>query len=228
MFRDETAARDTIRVLIVDDHPMIRELIRLSCGASRFVRVVGEAASGEEAVELCRRTRPDVVILDLHLPGFDGREVIRRLKADGTDARILVVTAQADPAVLFDCGRLGADGFIGKTEAVTSIVDHLHALERERTPSRDADDETRARPAAEPPAGKKASPELTGRERQVLALLAEGLTNRQIASRLKLSCRTVEWFVQQLYRKLDATNRVEALARAVSLRLVDFQARSSA
>jgi DNA-binding NarL/FixJ family response regulator len=214
-------------VLLVDDHPLIRELIRIACSASPSVIVIGEAASGEEAVEMCRRTSPDVLILDLNLPRYGGLEVIRRLKAEGSGVRILVVTAHDDPAVLFDCRRLGVDGFIRKTEAVTSILEHLEALGSGRAASGDH--------AGAGPDGPSASGRMAGgtgdptrREREVLRLLADGLTDRQIASRLMLAQRTAEWHVQRLYRKLGVTHRVEALARAVSLGLLDSPARSSA
>src|SRR6266540_190566 len=95
------------RLLIVDDHPMVRDMIRLGCEDKPGLQVVGEASSGREALEACRADRPDVVVLDLILPGMDGFEVIRRLRRDGSKAKILVLTNRDDRDAIFESFRLG-------------------------------------------------------------------------------------------------------------------------
>ena len=215
-----------IRVMIVDDHPMVRDMIRLGCEDRPTIRVMGEFGEGEEALQACRIDDPDVIVVDLILPGMDGFEVIRRLRQQGSRARMLILTNRDDHDAVFESFRLGADGFLEKTAPLDEIVRAIEAVgrgqqvfrkEHERMAHRRlAEMARRARRAA------KAASVLTRRERQVLELIAEGLTTRQMASRLQLSERTVETHIANLYGKLEVRTRVQAVHRAAGLGLVNL------
>jgi len=213
-------------VLIVDVHPVIRGVVRLACDASPLLRVVGEAADGEGALEMCRRLSPDVMVLDPALPGVDGLEVTRRLRSEGSPVGILVLAGRTDDQTLLECIRAGADGFLAKNAGVRSITEAIETIggggrvfteEQERAAV--AELGRMARQAREV-SGVVAR--LTPRELEVLGLLGHGLTMKQVASRLGLSPRTVESHIAKLYRKLGVRTRVQAVARGASLGLIDL------
>jgi DNA-binding NarL/FixJ family response regulator len=216
----------TIRVLVVDDHPMVRDVIAMACRDRPSLDVVGEAGDGLEALELCRTLQPDVVVLDLGLPGLHGSDVIRLLRERGHPVRILVVSGRDDHAAIFESLRLGADAYLEKTRSVEHIAaaveavasgtqvfgmdQHRGALDALREIAR------RSRETA------RVSASLTAREGEVLDLIARGLTTRQMASHLGVSERTIETHVSHVYEKLEVRTRVQALQRATALRLIDL------
>jgi len=214
------------RVLVVDDHPMVRDMIRIGCADKPALEVIAEASSGLEALEFCRLDDPDVVVLDLILPGIDGFEVIRRLREGGSKARIFILTNRDDRDAIFEAFRLGADGFMEKTAPLDEIIRSIETIGQGRQVFRKehermahhhlAEMARKARKAA------KAASVLTMREREVLQLIAQGLTTRQMASRMTLSERTVETHIANLYDKLDVRTRVQAVQRAAGLGLVSF------
>jgi DNA-binding NarL/FixJ family response regulator len=215
-----------VRILIVDDHPLIRQIIRLGCEGRPDLEIVGEAADGHQALAMARELQPDVVVLDLVIPGMDGFEVASRLRANGSAARILIVSAHGERGIVFEALRLGAAGFLEKTASVDEIVaavvavaggTEVFSVEHERSAQARLGELARAARSA-----ARAAATLTARERQVLQLIVEGLTSRQVATRLQLSERTVETHIANLYRKLDVRTRVQALHRAASLGLVDL------
>jgi DNA-binding NarL/FixJ family response regulator len=214
----------TIRVLVVDDHPMVREVIARACADRSGIVVVGEAGNGHEAVEKCRELGPDVLILDLGLPGLSGFEVIHLINEAGLAPSILVVSARDDQAAIFECIRLGVHGYLVKTGPVEDIADAVEAvafgarvfsLEQQRAAHAALRDlARRSRDSA------RAAAHVTPRELTVLRLLADGSTNRQIASMLGVSERTVSTHLAQVYRKLDVGNRLQATNRARELQLL--------
>jgi DNA-binding NarL/FixJ family response regulator len=221
-----TGNQQTVRVLVVDDHPMVRMMVRIACDGRNGLSIVGEAADGNEALEMAASLRPDVIVLDLILPGITGLEVAGRLGLDDSTARILVLTATDDKAAVFEALRLGVSGYIEKTASVDEIADAIQAVARgELVFSKELERRAQvqlgefARKARET---ARALARLTPREREVLALLAEGLSTRQIARRLGLSDRTVESHIGNVYQKLDVRTRVQALYRAAGLGLVDL------
>ncbi len=216
-----------IRVLVVEDHPVLRGVIRLACEQTPGLAIVGEAASGEEGLEAARALRPDVLVLDLSLPGeLQGLDLARMVREEGVVGRILVLTGRTDERSIFEAMRAGVDGYLEKTSGVRFIADALlrvGAGQRVFTPEQERAAlaelgrlAERARRTAE------VRTLLTERELEILRLLAEALTVKQVASRLRISPRTVESHIAKLYRKLGARNRVQAVARAKELGLVEL------
>ena len=215
---------EVIRVLVVDDHPMVRQIVAMACDDRPSLRVVGHAGDGWEALEQCALLHPDVVVLDLGLPGLSGFEVLVRIREESPSTRVLVVSGRDDPAAVFESVRLGADGYLEKTGSVDDIaasveavgqgtkvfsVDHQRAVRGQL-----GDLVRRSRRAA------SLAARMTRREREILELLAAGLSTRLIASRLGVSESTAEAHSRSLYRKLGVRNRVEAVHRAAQMRLV--------
>jgi DNA-binding NarL/FixJ family response regulator len=216
-----------VRVLIVEDHPVLRGVVRLACEHTPGLALAGEVGTGEEAVEACRTLTPDVVVLDLSLPGrLQGLDVARTVRAEGTAARILVLTGRTDEQALFDAIRAGADGYLEKTAGVRFIADALHRVgrgERVFTPEQEriavAELGRMARQARQ---SSDVRAVLTDRELQILELVSQGLTVKQVASRIGLSPRTVETHIAKLYRKLGVRNRVQAVSKAAALGLIEL------
>jgi DNA-binding NarL/FixJ family response regulator len=216
----------TARVLIVADQPVLRNVIRTACGVSPHLEVAAEVASGREALDACRFLFPDLVLIDVSLPDMSGLEVARRLRREVPRPKILVLSGRTDHETLFESIRVGVDGYLEKTTGVQEVVaalERLAAGERLITPEqeRSAIEELgrlvrRAREASD------ISPSITRREIAILEHLGSGLTVRQVATRLGVSARTVEARVAKLYRKLDASNRVQALAKAADLGLIEL------
>jgi DNA-binding NarL/FixJ family response regulator len=223
-----TGTEQRVRVLVVDDHPIVRAMVRLACDERDGLTVVGEAGDGNEALRLATELQPDVIVLDLILPGMNGLEVAQRLALDESTARILILTATDDKSAVFEALRLGVSGYVEKTASVDEIADAIQTVARgELVFSKELERRAQvqlgefARKARET---ARALARLTPRERQVLALLAEGLSTRQIAKRLGLSDRTVESHIGNVYQKLDVRTRVQALYRAAGLGLVNLVA----
>lgn len=206
---------------------MLRGVVRLACEHADGLTLAGEAATGEDAVEACRTIRPDVVVLDLALPGkVQGLDVARTLRAEGTADKILVLTGRTDDQAVFETIRVGADGYLEKTAGVRFIADALRRVaagERVFTPEQEriavsmlGEMARRARESSDVRAV------LTQRELQILDLLSRGVTVKQVASRLGLSPRTVETHISKLYRKLGVRNRVQAVSKATAIGLVEL------
>lgn len=213
------------RVLIVEDHPVLRGVIRLACEHSRDLAIVGEVEDGEQALEMARELSPDVIVLDLSLPGeLQGLEVARRLRAEGSTAKILILTGRTDDRSVFDSIRAGADGFLEKTAGVRFIADALTRVaagERVFSPDQERSAlQELGRMARRARASSGAQAIVTPRELEILEFVSLGLTVKQVATRLGLSPRTVEAHIAKLYRKLGVRNRVQAISRAVSLGLI--------
>lgn len=218
----------TASVLIVEDHPVLRGVIRLACEHAPGLEVAAEVEDGEAALEACRTLAPDVVVLDLSLPGeIQGLDLARQVRAEGLPVRILVLTGRTDDKALFESVAAGVDGYLEKTAGVRFIAESLTRVargERVFTPVQErgavAELGRRARHAREA-SGVRAR--LTDRELEILEYVSLGLTVRQVARRLGLSPRTVETHIAKLYRKMGVRNRVQALSRAASLGLIELR-----
>lgn len=211
------------RVLVVDDHPVVRAVVRAACDACDALTVVREA-SLQDAIDASARTAPDVVAVHPPRGGPSGEDVVRRLREQRGDARIVVLLDAATASTL-PWVRMRVDGIVSTRAGVHAIARAIEAVAAgERVLAADSHERAISElgalvRSARDSGGAASRPTL--RERQVLRLLAEGLTIRQVASRTGLSPRTVETHVTKLYRKLDARTRVQAIASAATLGYVD-------
>ena len=200
-----------IRLLIVDDHPVVRDGLRgMFAGDPRY-EVVGEAADGDEAVTLAQARRPDVVLMDLHMPGVDGATAIRRLGELVSAARVLVVTTYDTDADIVAALEAGATGYLLKDtprEELRRAVDAAHRGESVLAPS------VTTRLVGQLRNPVRAQDALSDRELEVLSLIAQGETNRGAAARLFISEATVKTHLLHIYAKLDVNDRAAAVARA--------------
>ena len=192
---------EIIRVLLADDHPALRLGMRMLLDRAPDVEVVGEAKDGEEALALIEELRPDVAVLDCKLPGLSGPEVAREIRRRGLPVRVLALSAYKDDRYVRGMLAAGAVGYLLKEEAPETIV---AAVRGERYFSPPVADKMAAWARGERPGG------LTGRELEVLRLVARGLSNKEIALMLKVKERTVVFHVSNTLKKLGAASRVEA------------------
>jgi DNA-binding NarL/FixJ family response regulator len=207
--------RASVRVLIVDDHPMVREGLR-SMLEPAGVRVVGEAGKGEDAVRAAAASEPDVVLLDLELPDLDGLAVLRLLKTRAPDTAVLVITMHDDPVLVRRAVEAGASGYVLKGVGRRELLAALEAVRHGESvvdPSLLRATLSDTRP--EPRPRVKASEALTSVEQEMLRLVAEGLTNREIGQRLRWSVGTVKKYLQRALDKLGAADRTQAAVEAV-------------
>jgi DNA-binding NarL/FixJ family response regulator len=226
MDREVSPGAKRIRVLIVDDHSMIRQVLRLACESRPGIEVVGEAGTGDEALDLANSLAPDVMVLDLTLPGMSGLEVARRLRAEGSAVKILVLTASDDKSDAFQALRVGVHGYVEKSAPIHEVAAAIEAIDSGLTvysaQSERMAHERLGEFARKARESARAIAALTPREREVLSLIAEGYSTRQIATRLKLSERTAETHISNIYNKLGVRTRVQALYRAAGMGLVDL------
>jgi DNA-binding NarL/FixJ family response regulator len=214
------------RVFVVEDHPLLRSVIKVACEQTPTLEWVGEAEDGESAFEVCRSVHPDVMVLDLGLAGeLQGLDLARRIREEGLSVKILVVTARTDGTAVFESLIAGVDGFLEKTAGVRSMAESLQRLvdgERLFTTAQMQGAIAELGRRAKKARSAGAPEGLTAREREVLGHAARGLTVRQMARRLHLSPRTVETHLARAYRRLGVRNRVQALARASDLGLIEI------
>jgi DNA-binding NarL/FixJ family response regulator len=211
--------RESIDVLIVDDQALIRTGFRMLLESTPDLRVVGEAEDGIQAIRQAARLSPDVVLMDVRMPGLDGIEATRRIVADG-DARVLILTTFDLDEYAYEGLRAGASGFLLKDTVPSALYDAVRAVaagDAVLTPriTRDFVDRfAEARPAApEPPADGRLS-ELTEREREVFDLIAEGLSNAEIGARIFAAEATVKTHVTRVLAKLGLRDRVQVVIYA--------------
>ena len=206
---------ERIRVLVADDHPIVRDGVRALIAALPGLELIGEAVDGDEAVTLVRRLRPDVVLMDLSMPGRNGIDATRAIVADGPATAVLILTMFADDESIFAAMRAGARGYLlkdaGHDEMRRAIegVGHGEAIFGAGVAQRMVGFFARAREL-----GVQPFPELTDREREVLEEIARGAGNAAIASRLGISVKTVRNHVSTVLGKLMVVDRAEAIVRA--------------
>ncbi|MET7639062.1 response regulator transcription factor [Streptomyces sp. NPDC005438] len=205
---------EPIRVLLVDDHQVVRRGLRTFLEVQDDIDVVGEAADGDSCVERAEELRPDVVLMDVRMPGSDGIDALRRLRERGNPARVLVITSFTERRTVVPALRAGASGYVYKDidpDALAGAIRSVHAghilLQPEVADALLADEPGEGAP------GRAGS--LTEREREVLGLIADGHSNREIARTLVLSEKTVKTHVSNILMKLDVVDRTQAALWAV-------------
>ena len=203
-----------ITTLIVDDHEVVREGLRLSLSRAPHIRVIGEASDGASAVALAERRRPNVVIMDVRMPGMDGLEATKLMSQRVPETAVLIFTAYSERSLLSRGLESGAKGYVLKEAPHETL---LRAIEKV------ASGEGYVDPALMPSflSGKDQSEMLTAREREILQLLADGLSNGDVAAKLFISQETVKSHVRHILTKLEADTRTHAVAIALRDAIID-------
>lgn len=211
-----------LRLILVDDHPIVRTGMRMLFQAEPDLEIVGEADSGPMAIEMVQKLKPDVVIMDVAMPGMNGIEATRRIKEMNPQTQVLALTMHEDEQYFFEMLRAGASGYVPKRAAPDDLVSAVRVVAEgnvflyatlARFLMRDMVEKSADVPAL-------SDDVLTQRERQVLTFIAEGYTNRQIADALVISVKTVERHRENIMAKLDMHDRVELVKYAIKKGLI--------
>jgi DNA-binding NarL/FixJ family response regulator len=215
--REPKGGASATRVLIADDHPMMRAGLRERLArAGKEIEVAGEASDGEEAYELACRLRPDVVLLDIAMPRMNGIEATRKIKAARPDIAVLVLSAYDDEQYIYALIDAGAAGYLLKTTDGAAIADAVQRIRQGETVLSQAITEKIAKRIARGGGTvTAASDQLSEREREVLALAAQGASNQLIADELEVSVRTVHAHMRNIFAKLNVASRTEAVMLGV-------------
>ncbi len=194
-----------IRVLLIDDHAVLREGLAKLLDGEADIEVVGGAAAGEEGLALARETRPDVVLMDLQMPGMDGVSATRALLEEGLGCDVVVLTSYSDGERIVAALDAGAVGYLLKDADPDDVLDGVRAVSRGESP-------LHPRAARELLGARKPAPvvQLTGREAEVIGLVREGLANKQIARRLGISERTVKAHLTSAFARIGVADRTQA------------------
>jgi two-component system, NarL family, response regulator NreC len=217
----------SVRLLLVDDHAVLRAGLRMLLSADPELQIVGEAETGSEGVRMAEELQPDVVLMDISMPDMNGIEATRRIKSCCPEVAVLALTMHEDDQYFFEMLSAGASGYVPKRAAPNELIGAIHAvsgggmflfpsvarvLVNEYLQRRDA-----------PSAPSRGFEELTEREREVLALIAEGHSNQEIADALVISIKTVNRHRENIMAKLNLHNRVELVRYAIEKGLIELK-----
>lgn len=208
-----------IKLLLVDDHEIVRAGLRMLFSAENDMEIIGEVGSGDEAVQAVQQLHPDVVIMDVAMPGIGGIEATRRIKQNSPDTVVLALTMHEDEQYFFEMLNAGASGYIPKRAAPDDLVSAIRVVHQGNVFLH----ATLARYLMRDVVGPEAtnSDELTPREREVLTYIAEGYTNRDIAETLVISVKTVDRHRENIMQKLNLHSRVELVKYAIEKGLIN-------
>jgi len=202
----------TIRILIADDHAVIRDGLSMILGLQDDFTVIGQAQDGLEAVELCRRSAPDVVIMDLMMPKLDGCAATQKITSENPDIRILLLTSYTESSKILHAIKGGASGAIGKNAPREELLSAIRSVAGGKTVFSDEIKQLMEE--------TKDIPVLSPRQKEVLEALSRGLTNDDIARQYNLSRAAIKFHLLELYRKLGVANRTEAVSIAMKRHLL--------
>ena len=217
---------EAIRLLLADDHAVVRSGLRLLLEAQPDLVIVGEAENGEEAIRRTAELQPDVVLMDIEMPGMNGIEAARRIKTQSPGASVLALTMYEDDQYFFEMLRAGASGYVPKRAAPDELASAIRAVSRGEVfihPSlagRLVQDYLQRRDME---VQEQAAGDLTPREQEVLTLIAQGLSNNEIADQLVISAKTVDRHRENIMRKLNLHNRVDLVKYALRKGLIDLE-----
>src|SRR3954471_1784841 len=213
---------ENIRILLADDHPVLRSGLDALLSLEEGLQVVGQASTGEEAVEKTRLLRPDVVVMDLSMPGMDGVEATRQIVALELGARVLVLTSQTEEEFLLPVLEAGGSGFVRKTSADADLVNAIRTVARGEVFVYPSATRLLLRKYKEGSETKEEGPleKLSEREREVLALTAEGYSSAEIGKKLFLSPKTVDTYRARMMQKLGLSHRAELVHLALEAGLL--------
>ncbi len=204
-----------IRVLIVDDHPVVREGLHAVMQTKPDLQVVGQAGDGEEAVRLCQSLQPDVVLMDLVMPRLNGLETIREIKRRQLPARILVLTTYAEEAQIISAFQAGALGYLLKDSPPPELIEAIRCVYRGESSVQPAVARRLILKTSRPQKREPKDAALTNREVEVLKLVARGLSNESIAAELTIDLGTVRYHISNILSKLQLENRTQAALYAI-------------
>ncbi|MEO6062000.1 MAG: response regulator transcription factor [Thermoflexales bacterium] len=209
-----------IRLVLADDHGMVRKGIREYLETDPRMEIVGEATDGEQALEMARALTPDVVLLDVQMPKLNGIETARRIRAEKLPCAILMVSAYDDDPYVMSALQAGANGYVLKTTAPADLVNAVVTVRSGRLALDEGLIQVLARSPLADGRGGMPRAEVSAREREVLRLIAQGQTNKAIAARLDISDRTVQSHIANIFEKLSASSRTEAVMIGIRLGLI--------
>lgn len=207
--------QDSIRILIVDDHPVVRAGLTSMLGTQAGLEVVGSASSGEEALEILRRSSADLLLLDLRMPGMNGIDTLHAIKRASIPAHIIVLTSFETDEDIYRAVHAGAEGYLLKNTSQREMVEAIRAVS--------AGKRYIPRHIASRLAERMMRSNLTGRELEILKMLAKGLTNKQIGRALGISDNTVRNHVNSIIEKLEVSDRTEAATTAIQRGLIEIE-----
>ncbi len=217
---------ESIRVVLVDDHSVVRAGLKAVLGATPDITVVGEASEGREAVELVERLKPDVVVMDLSMPGVDGVTATKEIVASGLGTRVIILSMHAEEDYLVPAMEAGASGYLVKTNADRELVNAIRGVAHGEVYVQSAAARVLAKKlAAKSPAASERQQyeRLTGRERDVLRGIALGYSAPEIGSQLRISPKTVDTYKQRIQEKVDLAHRSQYVQFALRLGLLSAE-----